>query len=213
VSTEKRRRAAAALIRRGVAVIPVPAGEKNPGRPGWEALRITEEEIPNYWKNGQNVGLLCGEPSGGRVNVDLDPVEAVKIAGRFLPPTLTSGRESRPHSHWWYVTPGVASCDWKDTDGSKLVELRSTGRQTLVAPSTHPDGDVYIWHAETGLRMAEIGAQELSRRLRELATATLIARHLPPIRTGAEGGGRHDYALAFQASCYGPGVSERTLPS
>jgi hypothetical protein len=71
VSTEKRRRAAAALNRRGVAVIPVPAGEKNPGRPGWEALRLTEEEIPNNWTNGQNVGVLCGEPSGSRVDVDL----------------------------------------------------------------------------------------------------------------------------------------------
>jgi hypothetical protein len=83
VSTERRRRAAAALIRRGVAVIPVPAGEKNPGRTGWEALRITEEEIPGYWTNGQNVGLLCGKPSGDRVDVDLDPDEAVQIAGRF----------------------------------------------------------------------------------------------------------------------------------
>jgi hypothetical protein len=45
--------------------------------------------------------------------------------------------------------------------------------------------------------MAEIEATELSRRLRELATAVLIARHLPPIRTGREGGGRHDYALAL----------------
>ena len=197
MSTDKRRRAAAALIRRGVAVIPVPAGEKNPGRLGWEALRITEEEIPDYWTNGQNVGLLCGEPSGHRVDVDLDPDEAVRIAGRFLPPTLTSGRESRPHSHWWYVCANAESCDWKDTDGSKLVELRSTGRQTLVAPSTHPDGDEYTWHRESGLKMAEIGAAELARRLRELATAVLVARHLPPIRTGPEGGGRHDYALAL----------------
>jgi hypothetical protein len=55
VGTEERRRSAAALIRHGVAVIPVPAGEKNPGRPGWEALRITEDEIPNYWTNGQNI--------------------------------------------------------------------------------------------------------------------------------------------------------------
>ena len=197
MSTEKRRLAAAALIRRGVAVIPVPAGEKNPGRPGWEALRITEEQIPTYWTNGQNIGLLCGKPSGDRVDVDLDPDEAVKIAGRFLPPTLTGGRKSRPHSHWWYVSFGIESCDWKDTDGSKLVELRSTGRQTLVAPSTHPDGDEYVWHSETGLKMTEIGTAELARRLRELATATLIARHLPPIRTGTQGGGRHDYALAL----------------
>jgi len=71
-----------------VAVIPVPADEKNPGRFGWEALRITEEEIPNYWTNGQNIGVLVGEPSGWRVDVDLDADEAVKIAGRFLPPTL-----------------------------------------------------------------------------------------------------------------------------
>ena len=187
MSTEKRRRAAAALIRRGVAVIPVPAGEKNPGRPGWEALRITEEEIPGYWTNGQNVGLLCGEPSGGRVDVDLDADEALKIAGRFLPPTITSGRESRPHSHWWYVAPEAESRDWKDTDGSKLVELRSTGRQTLVEPSTHPDGDAYIWHP--GLEMEEISAGDLVARCRELATATLIARHVPTT------GGRHDFAL------------------
>ena len=205
MSAEKRRRAAAALISRGVAVIPVPAGEKNPGRPGWEALRITEEEIPNYWTNGQNVGLLCGEPSGGRVDVDLDADEAVKIAGRFLPPTLTSGRESRPHSHWWYVCADAESYDWKDADGSKLVELRSTGRQTLVSPSLHPDGDEYLWHAETGLKMAEIGAAELSRWLRELATAVLIARHLPPIRKGTEGGGRHDYALALAGFLLRPG--------
>jgi hypothetical protein len=205
VSTEKRRRAAAVLIRRGAAPIPVPAGEKNPGRPGWEALRITEEEIPNYWTNGQNVGLLCGKPSGGRVDVDLDLDEAVKIAGRFLTPTLTSGRESRPHSHWWYVSPAAESCDWKDTDGSKLVELRCTGRQTLVPPSTHPDGDQYVWHAETGLKMAEVGAAELTRRLRELATAVLIACHLPPIRAGTEGGGRHDYALALAGFLLRPG--------
>jgi len=205
VSTEKRQRAAAALIRRGVAVVPVPAGEKNPGRPGWEALRITEGEIPNYWTNGQNIGLLCGKPSGDRVDVDLDSDEAVRIAGRFLPPMFTSGRESRPHSHWWYVSADAESRDWKDTDGSKLVELRSTGRQTLVAPSVHPDGDEYVWHAETGLKMAEIGAAELTWHLRELASAVLLGRHLPPIRTGTEGGGRHDYALAIAGFLLRPG--------
>jgi hypothetical protein len=174
-------------------------------------LRITEEEISDYWTNGQNIGLLCGKPSGGRADVDLDADEALPIAGRFLSPTLTSGRKSRPHSHWWYVSPNAENCDWKDADGSKLVELRSTGRQTLVAPSTHPDGDEYVWHAESGLKMAEVGAEELTRRLRELATATLIARHLPPIRTGTQGGGRHDYALALAGFLLRPGRSEEDL--
>ena len=53
--------------------------------------------------------------------------------------------------------------------------------------------------AEGGLEMAHLGAAELKRRLRELATTTFIARHLPPMRdqTTNEGGGRHDYALAL----------------
>jgi hypothetical protein len=191
VSTEERSRAAVGLIRRGAAVIPVPAGEKNPGRPGWESLRITEEEVPDYWTNGQNVGLLCGEPSGWRVDVDLDTDEAVRVAFRFLPVTLTGGRESRPHSHCWYVAPGAESAEWKDVGGKKLVELRSTGRQTLVAPSVHPDGDEYVWHSETGLKIVEVSAAELRERCRELATAVLLARHVPPE------GSRHDYAMAL----------------
>jgi hypothetical protein len=189
MSTEKRRRAAAALIRRGVAVIPVPAGSKKPILEGWEALEISEEEIPGYWNNGQNLGVLCGKPSDWRVNVDMDVDEAVKIAFRFLPPTLTSGRIKRPHSHCWYFARGAQSCDWKDTNGKKLIELRSTGRQTLVAPSTHPDGDEYVWHP--GLEMAQITAAELRESCRELATAALIARHVPPE------GSRHDYAMAL----------------
>ncbi len=205
MSTDRSRCAATELIGRGFAPIPVPAGEKNPGRPGWEAMRISEEEVPAFWTNGQNVGVLCGKPSGDRIDVDLDADEAVGIAGRFLPATLTSGRRNRPHSHWWYVAPGAESRDWKDTDGSKLVELRSTGRQTLVAPSKHPDGDECVWHSETGLEMAEVGDSELCRNLRELSTAVLVARHLGPHRAGAAGGGRHDYALALAGFLLRPG--------
>ena len=129
--------------------------------------------------------------------MDLDANEAVKIAGRFLPPTLTSGRTSRPHSHWWYVAEGAESRDWKAPDGEKLIELRSGGRQTVVAPSTHPDGDAYVWHP--GLEMAEIPADELAACCRELATAVLTARHVPPV------GGRHDFALALSGFLLRPG--------
>ena len=196
--TATRRKAAVSYLDRGIAVIPVPAGEKNPNRPGWQDERLAAEDVPGCWTNGQNVGLLTGEPSAGRVDADLDANEAVVVAGRFLPPTLTSGRESRPHSHWWYVCPDAESRDWKDMDGSKLVELRATGRQTLVWPSTHPSGDGYLWHAGGVREPAEIGALELESRLRELATSTLLARHLPPLRESKsnEGGGRHDFALA-----------------
>jgi hypothetical protein len=195
--SERTQRAACGYIRRGFAPIPVPDGEKSPGRRGWESLRIAEEEVPGYWDDGQGVGVLLGEPSGWRVDIDLDADEAVKIAGRFLPATLTSGRESRPHTHLWFVSEGATSQDWKDSDGKKLVELRSTGRQTIVAPSTHPSGDLYVWHP--GLDIAEVPAGELAARCRELATAALIARHVPPE------GSRHDFAMALAGLLLRPG--------
>lgn len=196
-TADQRQRAAARYLDRGFAVIPVSAGEKNPGRSGWQDLRVSPEDIPRFWRNGANIGLLTGEPSGGRVDVDLDADEAVKVAGRFLPPTLTSGRNSRPHSHWWYTTPEAVSQDWKAPDGEKLVELRAGGRQTLVAPSVHPDGDKYVWHP--GLEMADVSADELAVRCRELAAAALIARHISPE------GGRHDYALPLAGFLLRPG--------
>jgi hypothetical protein len=206
-TTDARRRAATRYIERGVAVIPVPDEEKKPGLPGWQELRLTLEDVPRYWTNGQNIGALNGEPSGWRVCVDQDVSEAAILAGRFLPPSLTSGRESRPHSHWWYVSPGAQTEKFKDVDGTMLLELRSTGCQTIVAPSVHPSGERYLWHSESGLEMTPIKAGELKARLKELAAATLIARHLPPIKDEAanEGGGRHDYAMALSGFLLRPG--------
>jgi hypothetical protein len=182
-------RAAEKYVRRGFAVVPVPHGKKGPNLEGWEGLHLSADELPNHF-NGkyQNVGLVLGKPSGDLVDVDLDTSEAAKVAGRFLTPTVTSGRESSPHSHWWYISPGAETVRYKDVNGEVLVELRSTGCQTIVEPSVHPSGERVVWH-RSGLDLAEAEAGELSRRIRELATAALIARHVPP------SGGRHDFAM------------------
>jgi hypothetical protein len=191
-------KAAARYIERGYTVVPVPAKSKNPGRRRWEDLRIGLQDVPRYFTNGQNVGLHNGEPSGWLVPVDQDVPEVRKIAGRFLHPTLTSGRASTPDSHWWYVATGCPHKTFRDLDTSMILELRSTGHQTLVEPSVHPSGEAYRW-SRSGLQPEEISAEELVRACRELASAGLIARHLPELRdnrTGA-GGGRHDLALAI----------------
>jgi hypothetical protein len=182
-------RAAERYVARGFAVVPVPHGKKGPTLEGWEGLRLGADELHEHF-NGkpQNIGLVLGEASGDLVDVDLDAEETVRIAGRFLPPTVTSGRQSSPHSHWWYVAPGAESVRYKDVDGQVLVELRSTGCQTIVEPSVHPSGERVVWH-RGGLDLAEVEAGDLSRRVRELATAALIARHVPPA------GGRHDFAM------------------
>jgi putative DNA primase/helicase len=205
-------KAAAGYIERGYTVVPVPAGSKNPGRNGWEDLRITLKDVPRYFNNGQNIGIHNGEPSGWLVPVDQDVPEVRKIAGRFLAPTLTSGRDSAPDSHWWFVAPGCPHKTFKDLDGSMLLELRSTGHHTLVEPSVHPSGEPYRW-SRNGLQPVEISAEELIRACRELATTALIARHLPEVRdnrTGA-GGGRHDLAMAIAGFMLRRGLSEDTV--
>ena len=200
-------------IERGLAPIPVPPGSKNPNRPNWQDERVTLEDVPRFFDNGQNVGVLNGRPSTWKVCADFDVAEAAELAGRFMPPTLTSGRESRPHSHWWLISPEAKTEKFKDVDGTMLLELRSTGCQTIVAPSVHPSGERYVWHSESGLEMARMKAVELTARLRELATAVLIARHLPPIKDEAsnEGGGRHDYAMALSGFLLRPGRLDEAL--
>src|SRR5215217_6736448 len=179
-------------IERGFAVIPVPAGSKNPNRKGWQNERWTVKDVPRLWNNGQNVGVLCGTPSNGRVDVDCDCPEAVRLAPKFLPPTIKGGRDTVPGSHWWYTSPECPHLELKDVDTTKLVELRSDGHQTLVYPSVHPDdGDTYRWYKDQSNKMVPIDPDELCHCVRMLYTAALIARHMPPI------GARHDYALAL----------------
>jgi putative DNA primase/helicase len=183
------RRAAERYLRAGLAVIPISAGEKNPNRRGWQQERWTIADIPRCWSNGQNIGLLTGEPSGWLVDVDLDCPEAVKIAGRFLDPTLTGGRESTPDAHWWVRCKGIRSMTFEDLGGETVLEIRANGRQTVVAPSLHPSGERYIW-SQSGLEFASVGAEALLRACRELATAALVARVLPS-------GGRHRFGMAL----------------
>ena len=182
-------------IELGYAPIPVPPGSKNPNRPGWQDERHTLDDILRCWSNGQNIGLLTGASSGWLVDVDLDVPEAVALAGRFLNPTRTSGRGGNLESHWWYFCEGAQTKEFRDTGGKKkLIEFRAGGRQTLVAPSLHPDGDEYAWNPT--LEVAMIDVAELEQAVNKLATATLIARHLPEHRR-LGGGGRHDYALVL----------------
>jgi hypothetical protein len=184
-------------FRDGMAPIPIPPKRKNPGRCNWQYERWTVEEVPRLWNNGQNVGILLGEPSGWRVDVDCDCPEAVRLAPRILPKTLKGGRETAPGSHYWYISEGCKSKPYFGTantpnERKRILELRSDGCHTLVYPSVHPDDeDTYQWYPDLSEKMTRIEAEELRRRVNLLFTATIVARHMPPI------GGRHDYANAL----------------
>jgi hypothetical protein len=187
--------AALAYLARGYKVIPVPYREKGANLPGWQKLAITEAELDHYFPpdSDSNIGLLLGEPSSGLVDVDLDCKEAEALADSFLPHTsMVHGRPGHSRTHRWYQVknpPAKATTGFKDPKGCSLVELRSTGGQTVVPPSVHPEGGHYTWDS-TG-KPAEVPLDKLLCSVRRLAAAALLAQHWPGE------GSRQDAAMAL----------------
>jgi hypothetical protein len=177
--------------RRGWSVVPVPAGEKAPRLKKWQELRLTEPELAEYFNKNDNIGLLLGEPSKNLVDIDLDCDEAIELAPDFLPRTRRiHGRKSKRHSHWYYYSlVPMKPKKFCDLDGKCLVEIRSTGQQTIIPPSRHPSGERIFWES-TG-KPPRISSKKLLRRVRELAAACLCARHWPTK------GSRHEVAKAL----------------
>jgi len=178
--------AARAYTARGYRVVPIPPAQKAPRIKAWQNLRLDEPDLPAHFNcdpSSGNVGLLLGEPSGGLVNVDLDCDEAVELADDYLPPTpAVTGRPSRPSSHRWYVSPGVATTKHRDpVTREMIVELRSTGAQTVIGPSVHPSGEPYdILEAEP----ARVAGPLLAACVAALAEAVVRARHGQAARAG-----------------------------
>jgi hypothetical protein len=183
-------------LSRGWMPIPLPHGSKNPNRKGWQNERWSRDELPHRFNNGQNVGLLLGEPSSGLVDVDLDCPKAIAIADELLPATeMISGRAAFPRSHRWYkCSPLTDTVKFKDPslnnkgERAMILELRSTGGQTVVPPSVHPTGETYQWYGD--LSPSVISGLELLKSVQKLAACALLARYW-------KCGVRQDMALAL----------------
>jgi P4 family phage/plasmid primase-like protien len=202
--------AARDLLQRGWIPLPVPYREKNPGAEGWQAFTVTEAELPKHF-NGerQNIGVLLGDKSGGRVDVDLDCNEAVMLAPAFLPQTeAIFGRKSKQRSHWEYIAPGLKTKRFLDVDGkTTLLELRSTGAQTIFPGSTHKEtGELVQWDVNGD--PARLEATSLQSCGGELAAACLLARHWPSPAAPDEHGARHHASLALAGGLIRAGWTE-----
>jgi hypothetical protein len=189
------RDAASRLTARGFKVVNYPRYRKFPTDEGWPDLRLAEPDLDARFPTAHacNIGILCGEPSGGLVDVDLDTPEAVAVGEDLLPETgMVHGRFHNPRSHWWYRTdrpPDKASTGFEDVDGKKLLELRSTGGQTMVPPSRHPSLERLRWDPDG--EPAFVPFEELLTALNKVAAAAILARHWP------KEGSRQDAALAL----------------
>jgi hypothetical protein len=170
--------AARAYRQRGWYPIPVPLGSKNPGRKGWEDLRLDLQDLGRYFANPLNVSVLLGV-SDSLVDIDIDALNVLDLAERYMPPTgRIFGRPGKPASHRLYTAPGAETVKFADpTDGEMLVELRSTGCQTVFPPSTHETGELIAW--EQRGEAATVAAADITSACTKLAVATLIRKHLP----------------------------------
>ena len=187
-------------VRRGWSPLPVPFKQKGPVIPGWQQLRITEENAAAYFnRSAQNVGVVLGPRSGGLTDVDLDCAEALALTDHFLPATQACfGRRSKPRSHWLYRTElseaeKKATLTFKDPEtGDMLVEVRiggDSGAQTVFPGSVHPSGEEIKWAADG--EPAKVDGEDLKRSVAVLAAASLLARHWPGE------GSRHEAALVL----------------
>jgi hypothetical protein len=173
---------ARALLDRGFAVIPVPFKQKRPHLPAWQTLRIARDALPRYFNvTPSNVGVLLGEPSHWLVDVDLDHPRAVALADKFLPATgMTWGRASKPRSHRIYRLTRPADTVRRNSHDGMLVELRSTGCQTIAPGSTNPSGEPVEW-VDDG-EPVSIAPDELIEAIEALARAVLAELGPPPVR-------------------------------
>ena len=170
------RLAASDYTSRGWSVIPVPHRSKNPGFKGWAQLRLTAEDLEEHFDGGpQNLGVLLGEPSGWLIDVDLDHPRAVELAPEFLPATsAVFGRSSNPRSHWLYHATGpVATKKFRSKSAGMLVELRSTGMQTVFPPSSHESGESIDWEDDPQCP-ADVDPDALIESVTKLADAVRI---------------------------------------
>lgn len=184
---------------------PVKAGAKAPIGNNWQNRRFTSDEVGAAFRADANIGLLLGEPSAGLIDVDVDSPLALRLT-HILPGTkLIHGREGNRSSHFWYQVTGVIppTTQFKDpVSGSMIIELRSTGGQTVVPPSTYNNGGnslALCW--ESFEAPGAVSAEILLLAVTRVAAITLVATSWKQV------GSRHVTALALAGTLLRGGFS------
>lgn len=208
--------AALEAFRRGFTPLPIQHKAKRPHGRAWQSLRwVDEDKLVEHFEQcvaegADGVGLLLGAPSGGLLDVDLDDPHAARLAPYFLPRTpMMTGRASSRRSHHWYRAaeghPLLDTRRHKMPDGTVSVELRSTGTQTVIPPSSHPSGEELFWEGEPfgGERgPLSIEPGKLAAQVALLGLGAVLLSAWPGE------GGRHSAYLALAGGLlrYGDGV-------
>ena len=162
-------------IARGWWIIPIPTRKKSPLIRGWPTLRLKLDDAHTAIPDGFNAGVLLGVPCANGlylVDVDLDSLDAIEAADRYLPSTdYIFGRPSKGRSHrFYYVDTAIPTKQFRVAPTNAMrLEIRGAGCQTVLPGSVHPTGEL-IELAANG-EPARVNAAELLRACEELNAA------------------------------------------
>jgi hypothetical protein len=195
---------------------PHSAQDQRPLREDWPTLGINTQDAARQSFNGapQNIGVQLGRASRGLADVDLDTIEATRVAPYFLAPTRCFGRASKPQSHWLYYSnlceeEDKAAIQFKYSTGKgtarsdqMILELRigggGKGAQTVFPGSIRESGEEIEWGSKGEISQA---SADLKQRCARAAAAALLAANFP------SKGARHDAGLTIGGLLFRCGVS------
>jgi len=186
----------------GIKLVRLSPGTKKPVDTEWQQRPLAVEDAEEWVRGGGDVGWQCGEVSGWVSAIDLDCVEARRLAQRFLPETLRGAKGKETPSQYFYRSTELGYKKFSELGGpAELISLKASnnggGHQVAVAPSIHREkGPYHFVGGYNPAAVAVVDKDELRHLVGMLAAATLTARKLPPSKDEG-GGGRHDLALAL----------------
>lgn len=146
-------RAAVEHIERGFAIIPLVPGEKVPiidgGLKNWSD---NPQDAIDYWsvRPDANIAIVCGEPSGNLVAIDLDchgGPDGRETLRRWeeghgrLPETVSVITGSGGKHLLYRVSESFP----KFENAQLGVDVRAEGSYIVAPPSIHPNGEPYEW--------------------------------------------------------------------
>ncbi len=179
------------LEEKKVFTIPLRSRSKRPKTKNWPHIRLVEEDLQNgAFKIGDNIGALWGDASDHATDVDLDMDEAIWVAEHILPDTFIYGRTNKQYSHYVFRVIGAETRKWQTQELGTIIEIRSTGAQSVIPPSRHPEGGIYSTDEDPEEGFTELNKLDLERFADEIAIAAVFVKYYP--RAGA----RHDYVHA-----------------
>lgn len=161
------------------------------GKPKWEEYQTrlpTELELARWFnRSGLNIGIVCGQVSGGLVVVDFDAIESFDVwcaeeASRWLLPTVETAHGRHVYLR---VTDRI---NGNHRNNARKIDLRGEGGYVVAPPSVHPEGHQYRWvmgqwsEIPTFPDTAAVGLPD-SIFLRD----PIPRRTLPPLRQGQRG--------------------------